>query len=170
MQLRAAKFSSTDSLFFRTHSVRLPRSKHLDRHPASSCNSWFQPIICFRDAFYVYLTTLSTRNIITESKKIAWPLKMEPVCCPETSVNNYKCTQGNFPEGRKYSLKSYNWQKMDEHFVSVADDQTASRSQMTLRSGCKWLRMSSNIRAVHSVHKTSDSKFSIFKPPTPPPS
>jgi hypothetical protein len=31
-------------------------------------------------------------------KKISWPLKMGPICCPETSVENYHSTLRNIPE------------------------------------------------------------------------
>jgi hypothetical protein len=31
----------------------------------------------------------------------SWPVKMGPICCPETSVNNYRTTPHNIPEGRR---------------------------------------------------------------------
>jgi len=33
------------------------------------------------------------------------PIKIWPICCPETSVNNYKSTSHNIPEGKAYWKK-----------------------------------------------------------------
>ena len=69
---------------------------------------------------------------------------MGPIGCLETSVNNYKSMLGNILEKRRSSLKSKTCCKKDENFFSVADVQTENRTQQTLRTGCKWLRVPSN--------------------------
>jgi hypothetical protein len=37
----------------------------------------------------------------------SWPLKMGPICCPETSVQNYHSTVRNIPEERRSQEHSY---------------------------------------------------------------
>jgi hypothetical protein len=36
--------------------------------------------------------------------KDSWPVNMEPIYCPETSVNNYHTTPHNIPEERRYHV------------------------------------------------------------------
>jgi hypothetical protein len=49
------------------------------------------------------------------SSSTSWLLKMGPICCPETSVQNYQSTLRNIPEERRSnlhrggSLKSRTW-------------------------------------------------------------
>jgi len=44
----------------------------------------------------------SYRSYLQGSKETAWPLKMGPIGCPETSVTNQLSTPHNMPEERKF--------------------------------------------------------------------
>jgi len=53
-----------------------------------------------------FLPTLQDDPSVPSSrvKKTSWPLKIVPICFPETSVRNYHCTLGNMPEDRRSHL------------------------------------------------------------------
>jgi hypothetical protein len=48
-------------------------------------------------------------NVSVASSRVldSWPLKMGPIRCPETSVNNYHTTSRNIPEGRRNYIRSF---------------------------------------------------------------
>ena len=48
----------------------------------------------------ISVTSLSFK----QSKKIAWHLQLWPMCCAETSVDNYQSTPHNIPAGRKFRM------------------------------------------------------------------
>jgi hypothetical protein len=68
-----------------------------------------------RSVYWGLVTDVSEQSIIhiVNGKAVAWPLKMGPIFCLDTSVNNYQSTLRNIPEERKsysyygVSLKSY---------------------------------------------------------------
>jgi hypothetical protein len=65
-------------------------------HAISSASE--QTLICTSDCKEVYLK-LYTSFL---SSWTSWPLKMRPICWPETPAQNYHSTLHNIPEGRKY--------------------------------------------------------------------
>jgi hypothetical protein len=81
---------------------------------------------------------ITTLRCVISQKRTSWPLKMEPIRCPETSVNNYHTTPRDVPEERVShlhrggSLKS----RMEGLFW-------CSRSSI--------LRWCSNLRTLYSV-------------------
>jgi hypothetical protein len=62
-----------------------------------------------------YYAAMCCNCLPTFQDNVSVPVKMGPICCPETSVNNYHTTPHNIPEECSShqhnggSLKSYNY-------------------------------------------------------------
>jgi len=67
-------------------------------------------------------TDVSAQHIcpIMQSKNNAWPLKMGPISCPETSLNNYQPRLRNVPEERRSDL--YRGEGLKSHLVLFLSD------------------------------------------------
>ena len=71
----------------------------LDCYAASSGNS----VPSFRDSLSVPSSVVQKSSRIQKS----WPLKMEPIVCPETPLRNYHYSLFNSPEERSSDLLSF---------------------------------------------------------------
>jgi hypothetical protein len=71
--------------------------RHFRTRPRSKCNL---------RSFYVVTQLISTfrDNIPVSYSWITRPLKVGPICCPETSVMNNQCTLRIIPQGRRSDL------------------------------------------------------------------
>ena len=54
-------------------------------------------------------TTYRTHLQATSSQRMVWPLVMEQIGCPETSVTNYQSTLRNIPEDRRAQVSWRFW-------------------------------------------------------------
>jgi hypothetical protein len=57
-------------------------------------------------------------NVSVPSSRVKSPVKMEPICYPETSLNNYHTTPSNIPEERS-SLSASSVDKYDGCSISA---------------------------------------------------
>ena len=89
--------------------VRVERERERDTHTHTHTYKTFLKLFNLLELYAVYtgsyLPTIwaayrSYLQVSKDPRTTARPLKMGPVCCPETSLNNYQHTLRNNPEDR----------------------------------------------------------------------
>jgi hypothetical protein len=87
-------------------SYRRFRTIYQSHHNLSVTSQPISHITTYRSHHNLSVTSEPIGHILSvkQSKKTAWHLKMWPIGCPKTSVNNYQSTPRNIPEGRKFQM------------------------------------------------------------------
>jgi hypothetical protein len=72
------------------------------------------------------------------SSLTSWPLKMRPISCPETSVQNYQPNLRNISEERRADLQSWRKSEMTSHSMSIPINHWRINNKFNWYSFVKW--------------------------------
>ena len=92
----------------------------------------------------------------------SWPVKVWPIRCPESSVNNYHTTTRNIPEGWDVSCLTVKFRKWNGERVAMISLTTATFTcTYTYSRLIKWRRLRNTVR-VPSFQHTSPKTLSHY--------